>query len=62
MHIQKQSLINTKLFIGAVAILLLGYVLMALVSIESVRMTLSPIIIVFGFVLVVMSIVIPSKK
>ena len=62
MHIQKQSLINTKLFIGAVAILLLGYVLMALVSIESVRMTLSPIIIVFGFVLVVMSIIIPSKK
>ena len=62
MQLQKQSLINSKLFLVSVCTILLGYIIMALASSDTMRLTLSPIIILIGFGLVVLSIIIPSKK
>ncbi|MDA3893793.1 MAG: hypothetical protein PF517_19185 [Salinivirgaceae bacterium] len=56
-----QSLINKKIFITALSTLFSGYLLMAVVPIEFVIMTLSPIVILLGFALVVVSIIKPSK-
>jgi len=61
MQTKKQKLINTPLFIGAIGALLSGYFLMALIPIEPIRLTLSPILIIIGFILTILSIVIPQK-
>ena len=62
MQLQKQSLINSKLFLLSICTLLSGYSLMAFASSDALRLTLSPIVILIGFSLVVLSIIIPSKK
>lgn len=58
---ENQQLINRRYFIAASTTLLSGYTAMALINQEFIQMTLSPILIVLGFVLMVCSIMIPSK-
>ena len=59
---QNQAIINTSFFKSAILVLLLGYGLMALVPYDFIKLTLSPIVIILGFVLFVLSILLPSKR
>lgn len=58
---QKQKLINTRLFISSLCTLVIGYALMALAPHDFLRLTVSPLLILSGFGLVILSIIIPQK-
>ncbi len=61
MQTENSAFVNNRLFIIAIITLVAGYGLMAVSQSEFIRLTLSPITIISGFVLVVLSILIPLK-
>ncbi len=54
-------LINKSYFIAALSSLLSGYTAMAVINLPLIQMSIAPLLIVLGFVLVVLSIMIPAK-